>query len=786
MTDQINKERVFMFYRFILGIVSLMMVQPVSAALDPIGWSLNHAFPATVTAIGSTQYTVTYTFRNQLPLTLVHPIRIDKYASTNEFSYTDHCSGLSLAPQQTCKLTVTLNPVVTGVKTAQIVITGYDNNSVLLPLLVTDATNETGVDISVNALPDLPETMSINEPSTYQFTFTNHGAQDATGVNVKGSLLAGGNFTFSATGTNCTATLPGNGGMCIATGSFTPTSSTPTTQGVIATLTSTQTDPVIGEATTSISTPTGIKGVLTQGLPNLTIVNQSYQVIMTFTNYDSNPVTISTNTFTCPSGCSGTSNLCPTIGNPLNPGTAHSCTITTTFMPPSPGAFTISSTLAAITAATTATVPTSTTAQANSQPSDRTLTFTNECGFPVAIALSGGATTDLSPDCTSDADCTTGSSCNTGTGYCYWNDYAPSTGPILPAGQTKTLTLPAPVGVSGVMWSGVISGSTGCSTTTNTCLQAECGNNGGTTNCANGQGFTPPATQAEFTFLTNGDDSYDVEVINGFHIPIEVYPSTVGVNVGLYHCTHDGAPTLTDDFGACNWDSATPPSPTSQYYWVTTGNTAPCTPGSCGTQLCGLDINLDQVCGDFSGYWTADELCGANATKANTYFGCTTALPQTTEADDSIFPTGYTYTQLYQCKTPVSTNPLLNSCYPTQQVPLNDTCCGCVNWQDPPYSIQLPALTVTCGGTGHPPKANSLWTAPSTEPATQPSVLPTLAWMKQACPTYYTYPYDDASSDFACNNGNPNSIGYTIVFCAGGSGLPASPIGLVDARLQQP
>jgi len=30
------------------------------------------------------------------------------------------------------------------------------------------------------------------------------------------------------------------------------------------------------------------------------------------------------------------------------------------------------------------------------------------------------------------------------------------------------------------------------------------------------------------------------------------------------------------------------------------------------------------------------------------------------------------------------------------------------------------------------------------------NVLPTLKWMKQACPSAYTYPYDDMSSTFTC------------------------------------
>lgn len=39
--------------------------------------------------------------------------------------------------------------------------------------------------------------------------------------------------------------------------------------------------------------------------------------------------------------------------------------------------------------------------------------------------------------------------------------------------------------------------------------------------------------------------------------------------------------------------------------------------------------------------------------------------------------------------------------------------------------------------------------------------------MKKACPTAYTYPYDDMSSTFTCKNviDGVNSVNYEITFC---------------------
>ena len=43
--------------------------------------------------------------------------------------------------------------------------------------------------------------------------------------------------------------------------------------------------------------------------------------------------------------------------------------------------------------------------------------------------------------------------------------------------------------------------------------------------------------------------------------------------------------------------------------------------------------------------------------------------------------------------------------------------------------------------------------------------------MKEASPAVYTFPYDDMSSTFVCNNnsgGAYNTVNYDITFCPGG------------------
>jgi hypothetical protein len=46
-------------------------------------------------------------------------------------------------------------------------------------------------------------------------------------------------------------------------------------------------------------------------------------------------------------------------------------------------------------------------------------------------------------------------------------------------------------------------------------------------------------------------------------------------------------------------------------------------------------------------------------------------------------------------------------------------------------------------------------------------VQPTLQWLKSGCPSAYTYPYDDMSSTFTCQeySNGVNSVDYIIQFC---------------------
>ena len=762
-----------MLLRIISAIVLFMVTQSVFA-IDPVKWSLNRTFPSEVSVPGGV-YTVTYTFTSQLPFTMVNPFQIEKLASpADEFSYEDGCSGIKLAPQQTCQVTILLDPLVTGQKSIQLVMTGYDNNRVPLPVLLTEARSQAGhANIVASVVKALPNSMTVNSSEIYVFRFTNSGTDTATSVTTSSN-----NNSFSS---NCGATLA-PGASCEISGTFTPRATTPATQTVTGTLSHAQNLETTASTSTTVIPATGLTGVIS-GLPAITVVGGSYQVTYTFTNNNTSDMTITTNTpqadvgVDCPKtpGCTylAQANTCPVVTGVLPAG--QSCQMTGLFRPDAPGSFgPFTSTLAAAAASpgpTSATLSTSTTTVAAGGA--RTVNFVNQCNFKVWFSMNGGAIGD-SPNCTVDADCPNGTGCdpaaNGGLGLCFWINPTPgphpSNNPSNPyeleaLGGVNTNSVIVPVASNGVdvntQWSGNIAASALCNGSTS-CQIADCNNKGGTDSCAVGTGFGQPATQFEITMIKNDRDFYDVEVINGFHMPIQVTPiSPFAVPGDDFNCGTPGNPAPTPGFGACNWNNAAPPAPQHAYYWVSSGPS--CISSSCtGGKLCGLDDKLDRVCGDFKGFWSADQACGVNADKAQQYFQCKNYLSNPPYPAQT-----YQLSALYGCVTPDAKQSLLNSCYIFDA----PDCCGCANWNS--FGIQVPAATEQCKNTSNPDWNNS--------------VLPKIKWMKETCPSYYTYPYDDESSSFRCSNtaaGSSNGVGYTVTFCPGGnSGLPS---GAVEGR----
>lgn len=106
-----------------------------------------------------------------------------------------------------------------------------------------------------------------------------------------------------------------------------------------------------------------------------------------------------------------------------------------------------------------------------------------------------------------------------------------STGFELPTDSSRTFQ--APTGWSGRFWA-----RTGCNfdgSESTSCSTGDCGS--GEVEC-NGAGAAPPATLAEFTLGTGGQDFYDVSLVDGYNVPM-----IVEANGGSGLCASTGCVT---------------------------------------------------------------------------------------------------------------------------------------------------------------------------------------------------------------------------------------------------
>jgi hypothetical protein len=161
----------------------------------------------------------------------------------------------------------------------------------------------------------------------------------------------------------------------------------------------------------------------------------------------------------------------------------------------------------------------------------------------------------------------------------------------------------------------------------------------------------------------------------------------------------------------------------------------------CGSQLIpGIGV-IQQQCGNFQGWWTADTLCGQTSSvigdPSNPTLNCTAALTNGLSGTTTL-------TQLLQC---VGAN--ATSCY--NSAAANANCCGCGTSNANPLfpDWNLPAGE-NCGSN------NPTWAS---------NGQPWLDNLKKACSSAYSYPFDDATSTFQCRaQGSTNLLGYVVTF----------------------
>lgn len=420
------------------------------------------------------------------------------------------------------------------------------------------------------------------------------------------------------------------------------------------------------------------------------------------------------------------------------------------------------------------------TAIATAAPGDRIITIVNMCNQNISVGHTGAECIPADFTLYNETGCPEGQTLNRNNWQCYWDIPQPEHGRSLDLepNSSISLRLTAPEQTcqplnKRVKWSGNIWGATGCDER-GVCETAIC-NNG---HCPTYEGPVGPVTLAEFTLQNEESDFYDVSIIDGVNIPVEVKPSITNTTksakeanqmgvAAYYWCSNPGGVVASNrNLSDCTWDFQIAPFEVSGFEANSTllalvANNATgnkncsknfhCTDGEvCGT-LEELSMSggpgqnvFPGKCGKLIGLWNANAICtwAAGVNESSRFpntdpFRCRRYTGQN-DAND-------TFAHLYGCA----------GLYSTSGYKVNSsTVCGCPTWKD--KGIKAPPID-PCRGN------NTVW---------ERNALPWVEWMKRACPTSYVFPFDDESSSFQCQNKDPtfnnrNTQGYTITFCPG-------------------
>jgi hypothetical protein len=300
-----------------------------------------------------------------------------------------------------------------------------------------------------------------------------------------------------------------------------------------------------------------------------------------------------------------------------------------------------------------------------------------------------------------------------------------------------------------VQWSGAIYASTHCDNSLD-CRTAIC------KDCPSYKGPVGPVSQAEMTLAPHFKDFYDTTLIHGANVPLAIKPVSVTgrsfpdpLKHPAYHCQSPGQTVSTDpNVTAATWafnTAALERQHLSVVPLVAAGsgsactNTTQCPAGEqCGGRLGLNELNLplpdliDGVCGEPVGVWSRSEMCGW--TDATGFANC----------KDNVTGGGTgggTVQELFKCSGPYA-----GSCFTDGA---KEDCCGCATWDS-----FVPVHSDACKNT------NPLW---------RYFVEPNLERIKRACPTCYTYPYDDSTALYTCWNGAvDNNVSYEMEWCPNG------------------
>ena len=381
----------------------------------------------------------------------------------------------------------------------------------------------------------------------------------------------------------------------------------------------------------------------------------------------------------------------------------------------------------------------------------------------------------------------------------------------------------API-ASEVWWSGGVFARTGCKSDGTGCATADC-NAAPNSNCGAGVGGSNPATIAEFTLQSKQNDFYDITVINGANVAEKMrpLPAATATPAGVpepYWCKIPGS-TIAQG-GKCDWNfgryakwvhypkgsvtdytsfllnSSKPCSTTTTPNGCPSGYTCSGAPGACfltcdpsnsnacpdsleclpsqdgnnycqcskqsecggkgycGTQFIAGKGLLLQQCGKFAGWWSADDFCTGFPNDTIGPLNCGASI---TDGDNS---SQTNLASLFACAVKGGQSPGNGtSCYNDgTSATYPSTCCGCATYdQDDADGL---SKFWPKNGTSSCSKVGDLT---ANDPVWDTEIQPWLVNLKRACPTAYSYPYDDPTSTYQCHSkGADNLLGYHVIF----------------------
>jgi len=772
--------------RLALSLVLSLFATSMIAGVNPVSWTLTPAAGFSDVIPGEAATVVyTLTVHPQFPGPVTLKTEFTDHGTG--FSITDTCNNKLISPGASCTITIDHVPIDTSRSSIQMNYR-YNDNLISLPTLSVSGSKENeGLVGSMSGLPTIIRLTPFQTP-IIMITYTNQSSANITGY--AGDSSGNNLFTALPTSVATIAVVPGEntcgtvdapvtitpGQSCTIQAQITPVDGGSVTITGIFTYNSGRTTASSTNTTTVSSTPGQcLSGEATLPFQSPTLQYADNVLQFTYSNSCGTPTsTLGTVAFTP----SGTSTSPTVLGNPYNAsfdncsgqsiGAHSSCTVLVSVIPQNTGTLTVTASVDGVEATSSTTV--------NAPSYAHNVTFVNQCGFPVWY----GVTTP------------SGSS-----------DPTPSPSPsayLLPAQAPGVAPATKTISFGANSYFGTFLPRTGCvsSGSSFTCATGDCVS-GANAQCS-GTAYEPFTRVEEVFPSSTTQGNYDVSLENGPTVPAEfkgLGPSTnqTASPAASFVCSGAGAPIpipfynppyLSDiNLGSCPWTYSVPNTPSGSsplYYFVTNDTTVTSCSGCTSPNVCGLayqttpeNQNIVLACGRLLGYWTLTQMGTVNYVGSNaaydpaTVFEFSTLL--TSPSFQSGYPSGTNAYDLYSC-TPQGTT--LTTCYPSVTSPSTTLCCGAHDWNA--TNGFSPYLTAQSSNST---AQNPDWLSTSALPITP---YESILWLKNACPTAYSYQFDDPSVSFNCNNQDASqteavAMDFEVVFCPGGlsSNLSTNP-----------